>query len=199
MTRTISPLSQEHVPQVVRLMTDAFEHDPLFRLTFGDDPAERKHRTERMFDIGAKARLEGCGFMLGVLEDEDVVAAAYLRAPESLPWPQHLSDEFTEAVGPEGSRFFELYMELQKKFHVEEPHLYLIAIGVRPDCQGKGIGRSLLRHIRSLAEEDESMAGVCLETDSPRNIELYKSEGYEVMGEADLEGLPITFMFQRVR
>lgn len=58
------------------------------------------------------------------------------------------------------------------------PHYYLFALGVLPSGQGRGVGGQLVR--RMLDRTDREGLPTYLETQSPRNVELYKRLGFDV-------------------
>ncbi len=62
--------------------------------------------------------------------------------------------------------------------HFAGAHFYILAVGVAPSEQGKGVGAALLRSALRLAAEQ----GVpCyLETASPKNVVLYQHLGFQV-------------------
>ena len=61
-----------------------------------------------------------------------------------------------------------------------EPHWHIGPIGVRPQLQGKGVGRTLLKTFLSTVDEQEWPA--FLETDVDRNVKLYEGFGFTVTG-----------------
>lgn len=85
------------------------------------------------------------------------------------------------------------------KYHPDEPHYYLQAIGARQGNQGKGIGSALLKH--TLRECDGAGALAYLESSSPNNVPLYERHGFETFHEESLPdgGPPIWFMLRQPR
>lgn len=61
------------------------------------------------------------------------------------------------------------------------PHYYLFALGVAPSAQGKGTGARLVREM--LERADREMLPTYLETQSPRNVDLYRRLGFHVAAE----------------
>lgn len=68
---------------------------------------------------------------------------------------------------------------------IPEPHWYLLAIGVKPEDQGKGIGGSLLRELAGVIGKDGK--AVYLETETAKNVQLYQKYGFEVVNEIIIE------------
>jgi len=53
-------------------------------------------------------------------------------------------------------------------------------IGVRPDAQGRGLGRALLRHLMQVADQRRVLLEV--RTDNVKALALYDSEGFVRLG-----------------
>lgn len=75
-----------------------------------------------------------------------------------------------------------------------EPHWHIGPIGVRPQLQGRGIGKALLEAF--LTTIDEFGAPAFLETDVDRNVELYESFGFAVTSREDIVGVNTRFMWR---
>lgn len=61
--------------------------------------------------------------------------------------------------------------------HPTIPHAYLFTIGVRPEHQGKGLGRKLIRPVLDACDRDSLPA--YLENSNPANSSFYRSCGFE--------------------
>lgn len=66
----------------------------------------------------------------------------------------------------------------------EDRHLYVHRLAVHPDCQGKGIARSLMDFGEAMAQENKCRS-IRLDTFSknPRNNTFYQARGYQHVGE----------------
>jgi ribosomal protein S18 acetylase RimI-like enzyme len=65
-----------------------------------------------------------------------------------------------------------------EKKHPYEPHWYLLAVGVDPDQQGRGIGTQLMRP--GLERCDREGTPAYLESSNERNVPLYERNGFKV-------------------
>ena len=73
-----------------------------------------------------------------------------------------------------------------EKMHPTEPHYYLLAIGVDPSKQGRGVGSSLLAPMTERC--DRERMGAYLESSKERNVPLYERFGFKVRDEVRLPG-----------
>lgn len=80
---------------------------------------------------------------------------------------------------------------MSEKRSGDERRLELMLLGTRGDCQGQGLGRTLLRHLFGFARE-RGYASVVLE--APKETPafgFYLSEGFEVEKEIPLPTMPL--------
>lgn len=96
---------------------------------------------------------------------------------------------------------FDILMELGKHQSeiIPQPHWYLMSLGVLPEEQGKGKGKSLLNQMERIVSQDNKP--VYLETKTEKNVQLYKKFGFEVVKEVTLNryGLKFYLMTQLSR
>jgi ribosomal protein S18 acetylase RimI-like enzyme len=64
--------------------------------------------------------------------------------------------------------------------HPRDRHWYLVVLGVRPDAQGRGVGRALVEAGLGLVDADG--AECYLETSDPANVVFYERFGFSVTG-----------------
>lgn len=67
------------------------------------------------------------------------------------------------------------------------PHYYLLMLGVHPQAQGKGVGKILMNHMLERASQESTP--VYLETQSERNLDLYRRFGFHVTNEELVPGI----------
>jgi ribosomal protein S18 acetylase RimI-like enzyme len=78
-----------------------------------------------------------------------------------------------------------------------QSHWHIGPVGVRPELQGHGIGRSLLESF--LVEIDEEEEAAFLETDVDRNVILYEKVGFTVTSRQEIVGVNTRFMWREPR
>jgi ribosomal protein S18 acetylase RimI-like enzyme len=78
-----------------------------------------------------------------------------------------------------------------------EPHWHVGPVGVRPEHQGRGVGRLLLESF--LTEVDEQEVAAFLETDVDRNVLLYEKMGFTVTSRQEIVGVDTRFMWRDPR
>ena len=98
--------------------------------------------------------------------------------PRNMVVPPDTSAELDRALAVifrDFPRTFELF-ELFDAHHPQDPHYHLLFIGVRPECQGTGIGSALLRAV--LDRCDLEGAAAYLEADEQSRL-LYLRHDFE--------------------
>lgn len=110
---------------------------------------------------------------------------AHGRLPRNMVVPPDTSAEADRALARvfrDFPRAFELF-ELFDTHHRRDRHYYLQFIGVRPECQGTGIGSALLRAVLDCC--DREGAAAYLEADERSKL-LYLRHGFEATAEIRL-------------
>ena len=181
----VQRLAPENLDEAVDVFADAFADYPVMRFTVGndDDVAARERRLVRLF---VTRRVRRGGPLLGVRDrDGSLVAAAVLTLPVEPEPPPDLAQIAADAwrdLGDAARLRYDAYAAAASFFGALPPHHHLNMIGVRRAHAGTGLGRVLLDAVRTMAAEDSSSAGVSLTTENPRNVELYRHVGFEVIG-----------------
>jgi GNAT superfamily N-acetyltransferase len=85
-----------------------------------------------------------------------------------------------DVCGPWTSRFRRLDQAMERLHPARTPHAYLAFLAVRPACQGRGLGTSLLR--RHHEDLDREGLPSYLEAADPRSARLYSRHGYVPCG-----------------
>jgi GNAT superfamily N-acetyltransferase len=70
--------------------------------------------------------------------------------------------------------------------HVPGPHWYVPLLGVRPEAQGKGLSRTVMRPVFEAADRDR--VPVYLETMTEGNVAIYQKLGFDLRGHRELTG-----------
>jgi len=74
------------------------------------------------------------------------------------------------------------------QMHPDEPHWYLIQLGVSSAAQGRGLGRLI---VETAIERAESDGTPCyLETSNPANVGFYERFGFEVVERVEVGEVP---------
>ena len=99
-------------------------------------------------------------------------------------------------LGARGTARFMRTMSVVEPLHkaVEGPHWYLGAIATRPERQGQGLGNALLKI--GTDQADAAGAPCYLETGTDENVAFYRKRGFEVSGQAQVEGYTVYGMIR---
>jgi ribosomal protein S18 acetylase RimI-like enzyme len=79
--------------------------------------------------------------------------------------------------------------------HERGPHWYILAVGVRPEHQGRGLGSTLMSE--TLARCDRESLPAYLEASSERSAALYERLGFEHVRELRVAGSPPLWLMLR--
>lgn len=185
----------EDADAAVSVLTSSFHGYPFLDRTFANakEPVEAMRR--RMFLIAVDGRLAGFGESWVVEHNGEVIAVANLSDLAGRDWPEELKKRWEELeadLADHGRAMFEAYTALQAAAFSEGPHVYVVAIGVKPGHQGKGYGRLLLN---TIAAEHPSLP-IRLDTHEPANLAKYLGLGFKMVFEGDLLGVKNWF-FER--
>jgi ribosomal protein S18 acetylase RimI-like enzyme len=164
-------------------LSAAFADDVMFDWFFRAD-ARRDEARLRFFNllIGKMA------FGAGRIERPAQGGAAAVWMPFSFVGPTPIAQElralptllFVTGLA-RFSRLTALRADMDKHHPLDRPHAYLWFLGVRPEAQGHGVGSRLLK----VGTDRLDAAGepAYLETQTERNIALYRRHGFEVISE----------------
>ena len=197
-TQAIGPLAPESVPATTSMLARAFGDNPSYRAILPFLSDESRHRAVGRVKRGFVQAAVRHQIAAGIVHEGRVAAAMLVCAPGRYPvsWAEKVwQASGCASTGPRGARNFLAYDAFTSRRHLREPHFYLFVLGVDPDLQGRGLGKALLRSLSARA--DEARLPCFLETDRESSVTLYRSVGYEVVGDercAKLGGLRVWFM-----
>jgi GNAT superfamily N-acetyltransferase len=196
--KTLLTLGAEDVPDVTRVLCEAFYDYPVMRYVVGDSHGDYERRQRTLVHFFVTARVLRDEVILGVMDggagSEDrsgVVGGGNLSATALVSYPgpggnpeelATLRDGVWSDLGPESRSRYEAFSAACAPFEVNVPHIHLNMIGVTRAAQGSGLGRDLIEHVHFLSEENGASQGVTLTTEDPSNVALYEHFGYEVVG-----------------
>jgi len=181
------PAAAQEQADLARTLAAAFADDPVFGWLLPHERS-REDRLERFFTIA----LSRMGFAKGTVWACEGSRGAAICMP---PGTWHMPPRVTLAEAPRFARAFgrrlplatamQVMMELR---HERRPHWYVLAVGVRPEHQGQGLGTALLSP--TLERCDRERLPAYLEASSERSAALYERLGFEHVGELRLAGSP---------
>lgn len=166
---------------IVEVLTDAFVDDPLMQWVF-PDVERRPARLAVMFRFLAEYRYLPAGASTVAIGPRGEIDAAALWEPANSD--SHARDEFWERHGAEFVAGLDGEVErlailgdTMQPLHPPGPHWYLLAVGVRPARQGRGLGTAILQP--TLDAIDTQSAAAYLEATSARSRMLYRRLGFD--------------------
>ena len=177
---TIVPLREGDLSAAAAALARAFQDDPLQTYVF-PDPIERALRSPGHF-----APLLRYGLQFGEVfttAGAPAGAAVWLGPNAWEVTPERATaaglDQLPIALGTAAAeRFFSVLAAIDPYHHRDVPaeHWYVMVVGVAPERQGSGVGRSLLQPIMDRA--DAAGQPCYLETAQPKNVPFYEHLGF---------------------
>lgn len=183
MTRPkVRTVGEADAEQAIAALTLAFAADPAVR-SFYPDPRDhltyfpKMMRTQMPSAIASRSAHYVEGFSAATIwfppadSDAEVEAGTARR--------REMDALIRETASREGNDDLFAALDKMGKYHLDEPHWYLHAIGVDPNHQNEGLGSVLMKHQLPNVDADGALA--FLESSNPRNVPFYLRHGFEVM------------------
>ena len=185
-----------------KLLAQAFADDPMFRLLF--DGTDRMKYMKKFFEYILNKSILLDEHFTGIVRGSKIACVASIELPTRIygiklflrPLFILKSIQLIFGIPFRAFNLINQYMKLTMSVRPEEPHHYLVFIGVKPEFQNMGFGRKLLEHIHEMVDSDPNSTGIGLDTENPENVSLYKHFGYELISESKLGNLTIYSMFR---
>ena len=197
-TWPIRKAERADIPQLVRMFSAAFRDDPFVEWIVRAD-ARRDARRELLFAITLNALSSELSDTYTV---ETLAGCAVWRRSRDCKLPLLRQLALVPGFCRVGGllrinallRAFAHLDELHERY-APEPHQYLHVVGVSPEHQGHGLGRSLLEP--ALGRFDQQGEPAYLETFKPRNVPFYEKLGFRSVGRVDFAPLPPGWLMLR--
>jgi catechol 2,3-dioxygenase-like lactoylglutathione lyase family enzyme/ribosomal protein S18 acetylase RimI-like enzyme len=193
----IHELGPAELPAAAAVLGRGMRDNPLPVRVFGEDPARREASLERFF-LPVLRTVARKGIVLGGYRGESLVGVCAM-AP-----PGHCQPTITEklrivpgVVAREGRRTLKqivVWTGTWAKHDPPEAHWHLGPVAVDRVAQGQGIGGALLDAFSR--RMDERRATAYLETDKQDNVRLYERQGFKVVTEEPVLGVPNWYMMR---
>lgn len=174
------------IPIIVQTLKDAFKTDPIFDWFARDD--EKR-------DVGLSNMFRAIIELLGFEECEILVIGDGAGVAVTIPYPGELNPPLSKElkalpalIGASGLKRLSRMIKMRatiKRYKEQMPHEYLWFLAVAPAHQGKGLGGKLLN--AWLEKIDERNLIAALETATKSNVSFYKSRGFEINHEFQID------------
>jgi ribosomal protein S18 acetylase RimI-like enzyme len=188
-----------------RLLARAFRDNPLNVAVIAGDPARRvasnAHGMRALLPVGLRhgrvrtacaARQAGEDGRAGSAHRPDLLGALIATPPCHYPLPAPPLAARLRCLVGQGfrvTRRWATVFDHLDALHPDEPHWYLGTLGVDPAAWGSGVGSALLADFAARIDRDALPA--YLETDRGENTGFYARQGFSVVGETAILGVPI--------
>jgi len=196
---TVERLRPPDLPRIVSALSQSFFDYPVMRYVLGST-GDYAARLRALVTFFVQARIFRDEALLGVWgRPGELAGAALVSRPgsEASDELDRVRERVWERLGSEARARYDTFGRVAGSFVVEPDHLHLNMVGVRPEAQGRGIGRALLDAVHDLSASHPESAGVALSTEVESKLPLYEHFGYEVLGSARVDDAFTTWALYR--
>jgi ribosomal protein S18 acetylase RimI-like enzyme len=177
-------LMKEDVPRAAAVLTDAFQHDPVWVKLF-EGQTRYREKSQAFFEIPVRHALR-YGEVVATSKDVEGVAAWVPgRYADMTMWQLLRCGALRQGMvmGPHFvKKMRQVFQQLpiDMKAHMQgKTFVYLEIIGVAPESQGRGMGGRLLRTL--IDSCDAEGTHIYLETKTEENVSMYEKFGFRVL------------------
>ena len=190
----------------VDVLAKAFADDPMVReaVSRASSPVIARRRIS---DASTRSALAQGGALLVAKHEALIVGAAIVVGPNE----RRVRRTVQRVIA--GLRFLRLLPLLDlrglallndadlasRRLAPRAPHHVLVAVGVSAAGRGKGVGRALVDAAFARAVAHPSSMGLRLETESPKNVELYARWGFDALGRVEVHPVTVHVMYRSAR
>lgn len=191
----IRELGPEHTAPVAVLLARAMADNPTHVAVFGTASSHERQRLERLFRAVARLVMaRGC--LLGAWQERELVGVLGMMRPRACRPGIPAWGRLAATLGPVPPMTLWRLARWQYVWHRQhphEPHWHMGPFAVARGHRGH-LGRQLAVAARHRLVDSPRPA--YLETDTLRNVRLYRHLGFRVIGESRVLGVPQWFMWQ---
>jgi ribosomal protein S18 acetylase RimI-like enzyme len=188
----VRPATIDDLDQLARIAAEGFYDDPVLSWVFQDDAGRLDQLAFVMTGLAGDMVPDR-----GTVHIVDEVCAAFWRDPtfehgrstaERVEAAVEGGDQPPMPFAPDELERLGVLGEAMMANHPHEPHWYLNVVSTIPEHQGRGLGTAVLQPVLERCDADGVRA--YLESSNPRNLSLYRRNGFVDAGEITLPGGP---------
>lgn len=195
---TLETLEIESCAQVIMR---AFKNDPLFTHALSSDEEKAsfaRFLLKKSLSLGEKSIvMKDQTTILGVASYERD-SGSVLKGLINMVRFDFIREIITlkRMLSPDSFAFFNRYMRFTTSVRPKAPHYYLVFIGIAPEAQGRGRGRTIIEEIHARVDADTMSVGIGLDTENEANVAYYESFGYKLVDQRNIDGVTVYAMFR---
>jgi GNAT superfamily N-acetyltransferase len=198
----VRQIEESEIAEGMQVLVDSFQDEPFNTAVYDFSEPDTKQRYLAVSI--AKARLyRDAGYpMLVALQGDRVVGTAVVTNGNGIPISKMVRSAIPVAANAipllrrlHWRRGLKLARAMKHSQQLDKPFLTLEALAVRPEHQGRGIGKMLFQEVHRMSEERAT--GTYLFTASEVNRQIFEHLGYETVEARAAAGLTVYHMFRR--
>ena len=185
---TLRDLDRSHKFASLNILCAAFHDYPVMRYVIGEADPEYDGKLRELIGLFVEARLTRNIPLIGLHEANDFLGIAVVSPPKEISMPPKLAEchaQVERRLGREAMARLDRYNEACEATDPGYLAHYLGMIGIRPDAQGRGIGRQLIDAVKDRVRSHRESTGITLNTECESNLPFYEKVGFLKGSEAD--------------
>ncbi len=201
---TLEELETMEIESCVQVITNAFKNDPLFTHALSSDVEKAsfsRFLLKKSLILGEKCIvMKDQTTILGVASYEKD-SGSVLKGLIKMVRFNFIREIITlkRMLSPDSFAFFNRYMRFTTSVRPKVPHYYLVFIGIAPEAQGRGLGRTIIEAIHARVDADKTSIGIGLDTENEANVAYYEKFGYELKEQRTIDDVTVYAMFRTKR
>ena len=186
---TLRDLDRTQKVDALDVLCAAFHDYPVPRYVIDMTASDYDGKLRELIDFFVEGRITRSVPLIGLYDSNALLGVAVVSPPQETPVPPELEVCQARAerlLGREAMARFERY---EKACEATDPGYvahYLGMIAVRPDVQGRGLGRQLIDAVKARARSDPISTGVTLNTELASNLPFYEKMAFIRGSETDV-------------
>jgi len=194
-------IQKTDIVQAVKVLADAFQHDPLWNRVF-EGEADKGKLFSAFFEVSVRYCLKYGEVYAPSEKLEGIIAFLPGKYADMNIWHMILSGAMWAGMrmglkaGQKMGPIFEPFVADRHTHMAGRNFLYVMAVGVATALHGKGFGGRLLR--AAMEKADAAGLPLYLETETEENVKMYEHLGFTMLKKITLPVIEVP-MWEMVR
>lgn len=200
MTIRIDKIENELQTDAIKLFSQAFVDDPLYKFVFPDEH-RRTELTKLMYEFVVREMVPGLNLtMKGAFTDDNKLIGCMIYTNlKSTDWNEKLTNAAIEMRKKAHDKRMELIGEYASKcseYRPEVKHYYGNELAVRKEYRKQGIAKLLVFNMIEDFQNNPEAELIAIDTTNEKNVPLYQKWGWKLNASFDFYDIKVFSMWR---